>query len=499
MQTTTTTHSPAVNNTAPRQILRDYQHRALDDLRGVIRQGYTSPILVAPTGAGKTSIAAELIHLATARGRRVVFLAHRRELINQCSARLDGLGVPHGIIQADHWRRRPHDFVHVASIQTLVNRSLAHAPDIIVVDECHRARASSYGKIFERYPSAVKIGLTATPIRTDGRGLGNLFNAMVQCPSISELTAQGYLVPTRVFAPSNPDLHGVKKSGGDYIPGGLQRAMDRPTITGDIVSHWIRLAENRITVLFAAGIEHSMHLRDAFQAAGVAAEHLDGNTDNDERDRLLQRLAAGQIRVLCSVGVLTEGWDCPAVSCAILARPTASTGLYLQMAGRILRPDPGKVDALILDHAGCTLQHGFVDEDREWSLDVDRPSGERITIDTSIPIVCPECFAVYRIRPRECVCGYEFSQSERRMPRVQDGELTEISAARERWSRVPEATRKTLYMRWVAEGVERGYKAGYAGAKYRALFGGSPHMDWMLEASVQHREYFAAGRREVRA
>lgn len=486
-------------HTAPRQILRDYQQRALDDLRSVIRQGHKSVILVAPTGAGKTSIAAELIHLATARGRRIIFLAHRRELISQCSSRLDGLGVDHGIIQADHWRRRPHAAVHVASIQTLVNRTLAYQPDIVVVDECHRARASSYQHIFERYPAAVKIGLTATPVRSDGRGLGNLFAAMVQCPSVGELTAHGYLVPTRVFAPSNPDLAGVRKSGGDYNPGGLQRAMNRPTITGDIVAHWQRLGENRITVLFAAGIEHSLHLRDAFRDVGVAAEHLDGNTDNEERDRLLAALADGRIRVLCSVGVLTEGWDCPAVSCAILARPTASTGLYLQMAGRILRPSPGKSDALILDHAGCTLQHGFVDEDRDWSLDIDRPGGERVAINTSIPVVCPECFMVYRIRPRACECGYVFSMSDRSMPRTVDGDLVEISAARNRYSRIPDHARRTLYLRWVDEGVERGYKAGYAGAKFKAMFGGSPPMEWMLEASVKHRDYFSAGRREVRA
>lgn len=472
-----------------RQIPRDYQLQALADLRTQILAGHRSLLLVAPTGSGKTSIAAELIHRATQKQKRIVFLANRRELIDQCSERLDGCGVDHGIIQANHWRHKPHMAVQVASVPTLVNRELSFQPDILITDECHRARAASYESIFSRFPQAIKLGLTATPIRSDGKGLGNLFTAMVQCPSVAALTEQGYLVPMRVFAPANPDLSGVKKTGGDYNQGGIQRAMDKPVITGDIVAHWQRLASDRITVLFAAGIEHSIHLRDAFRAAGVAAEHLDGETDTSERDKLLAGLADGRIRVLCSVGVLTEGWDSPAVSCAILARPTASTGLFLQMCGRILRPAPGKTDALLLDHAGCTLQHGFVDDEREWTLDVDSPLKSRPKIDLSLPRVCPECFRVARPQTRVCECGYVFAVRERSMPDVVAGDLEEITVGRRKqYTGIPEDRRKEMYLRWAREGAERGWKASAAWMKYRSMFGTPPKTEWMLEATAEARE-----------
>lgn len=469
---------------------REYQSKLKRDLYDAIRAGYRRPLCVLPTGGGKTHVMAEIIQDGISKSRRIFYCAHRQELIDQPSRKLDALGIDHGIIMANHWRYRPHLHVQVASVPTLVNRKLPHPPEIIFFDEAHRSRAASYQKIIDRYPRALVVGFTATPIRTDGKGLGNIYDVMICGPSVAELTDMGHLVPTRVFAPSKPDLAGVKKTGGDYNQGGLQKAMDKAALTGDIVEHWRRLAENRTTVLFAAGIEHSIHLRDAFRAAGVVAEHLDGETDNTARRALLHGLAVGKIQVLCSVGVLTEGWDCPSVSCCILARPTASTGLYLQMAGRVLRPSAGKTDCLILDHAGNTLRHGMVDEEREWSLDVDQPTKPQKKIDMSMPKVCPECFAVVRIATRVCACGYVFSTSDRGMPDHVDGNLEEITGMRRKSYAATEEKRRELYFRWVAEGAERGYKAGYAGAKYKAMFKSSPKAEWMFEASLQYRTYF---------
>ena len=467
---------------------RQYQLDLVEAGRNAIRRGYKRVLFQLATGAGKTICAVQIIHGAVAKGKRVVFACHRRELVEQTSAKLEALGISHGIVMAKHWRYRPLAPVQVCSIQTLITRELAYRPDILFFDECHHCRSATWQSIIERYSEAIVIGLTATPVRSDGKGLGNLFQTMVCGPSVAELTAQGYLVPTRVFAPNKPNLRDVRKVGGDYNQGQIGRIMDKPTLTGDIVEHWQRLGENRLTVCFAVSVEHSRHLRDRFVDAGIAAGHLDGETPIDERVQLLQALASGAIRVLCSVGVLTEGWDLPGLGCIILARPTLSEGLFLQMSGRGLRPAPDKTDVVILDHAGCTLQHGFVDDDREWSLDVDRMS-QRERIDTALKVkACPKCFRVWSKRQRLCECGYVFHFDDR-APRQVAGNLTDQASQRQdRYSRIPEAHKRDLYMRWAREGAERRYRPNFAWAKYHAMFKEPPKEEWMLAASLEARE-----------
>lgn len=474
--------------------LREYQEILITDARAAMRSGYRRPLLCLPTGGGKTIVAARIIAGAIERGKRVVFLAHRKELIDQASEKLEDCGIDHGIIMANHWRRKPYAPVQVASIATLVNRELANAPDLIFIDEAHRARAASYEDILNNYPAAFAIGLTATPIRSDGKGLGNLFDTLIQGPSVASLMEQGYLVPARVYAPAKPDLEGVKTTAGDYNQGGLQRVMDKPMLTGDIVSHWQRLGEDRQTVCFAAGIEHSKHIVERFRAVGIAAEHVDGTTDKDERERILADLEAGRVRVVSNYGVLTEGWDCPVCACAIIARPTQNEGLYLQMSGRILRPAPGKVDALILDHAGCTLEHGLVDEERHWTLDVDRKRKAGPKLNLRLPRVCPDCFRVCGLNDAACPCGYVFSSRNGGGPVQVDGDLQEVTEGRGRrdFSRIPMERRKEMYMRWVSEAVANGWKPSAPWAKYYAMFKTPPEAEWMLEVSAEMRPIIAA-------
>jgi superfamily II DNA or RNA helicase len=214
--------------------------------------------------------------------------------------------------------------------------------------------------------------VTATPVRGDGRGLGGIFEVLIECPQVAELIELGHLVGTRVYAPSSPDLAGVQVKRGDSVESQLAEAMDRPKLVGDIVTHWWKYSERRKTVAFAVDVRHSIHLRDEFIRAGVRAEHIDGNTPKDERDATLARLASGEIELVTNCMVLTEGWDMPEVGCCILARPTRKMGLYRQMLGRVLRPAPGKKDAIILDHSGAVFRHGFAEDPIEWTLDPDR-------------------------------------------------------------------------------------------------------------------------------
>lgn len=477
-------------------MLRDYQVRAIDDLRAGIRQGHRSQVLVSPTGSGKSTIAAAMIQSAVSRAKRCLFLAHRTELIDQCSARLASMGVEHGIIQAT--RQRKPAPVQVASVPTLARREYAPDADLIFVDECHRARAASYLQVLERYPGIPVVGLTATPVRSDGRGLGELFSRMVHCPSVAELTVLGYLVPCRVFAPpGRPDMSGVKIKRGDYDEHEMAGRCDKKEIIGDVVREWARLAGGRQTVAFAVNLAHSKHIVEQFRGAGVVAEHLDGDTPDRERLGILERLAGGQTRLVSNCGVLTEGWDCPIVSAVILARPTAAMGLYLQMAGRCLRPAPGKSDALILDHAGAAIDHGLVDEDREWDLG-DGIVRSKCNENAPSIHICGRCFIAYPSALRVCPeCRLELEAPA--VPDHTPGELIEVQrkASIERWkSRLDQDGRQKYYRDFYIEGKRKGFKSGYAAAKYKSIFGDWPAAGWKRECD---HEFPADGNPEALA
>lgn len=463
-------------------ILRDYQVRAIQGLRAEFCKGNKRTILVLPTGGGKTTVAAEMIKGAVSKSNRVLFLAHRTELIDQASARLDTYEIDHGIIQSGTLRAKPTAQVQVASIQTLVNRQLPPA-DLVIVDESHRARSESYLKILCQYPEAAVIGLTATPIRLDGKGLGDLFSAMVEAATVEELIASGVLIPPRVFVPSAPDLAGIKTTAGDYNQGQLADVMDKPHLVGDIIEHWLDLAQGRQTVVFAASVEHSLHLRDAFRKEGVSAEHIDGCTNKHERKRILDDLANGRIQVVTNMGVLTEGWDCPSCSCGVLARPTKSLGLYLQEVGRIMRCAPGKTDAILLDHAGCTFEHGVASESREWEL---TPSKKKKPSAPSIKN-CPMCYAVtasMAIRCPECGYVWETLRSEGHNEIAQiDGRLEEYDPEKHRkqhWlgkffpkdPKHPTAQEKQrLYDYLANKAKQKDYAKGWIAHKYREVMG----------------------------
>lgn len=440
--------------------LRPYQTASIDSLRANLCRGIRRQLLVVPTGGGKTVIAASLVRAATAKGSRILFLAHRKELIEQASSKLDGFGVEHGIIMANHWRRRPAAPVQVASVQTLIRRELP-AADLIIIDEAHRSVAQSYRDIIDAYPRAAVIGLSATPVRADGRGLGDLYTDMVQVTTVAGLIVDGHLVTPRHFAPSRPDLAGVHLKRGDFDESELAARMDRPDLVGDIVGHWRRLAAERLTVVFAVNVEHSRHLVATFQAAGVPAEHLDGTTPAPEREAILRRLALGQTRVVSNVGILTEGWDLPACACVVLARPTQSLALYLQMAGRALRPAPGKTDCLILDHAGCAHAHGLVTEPRDWTLEPTRQRGKKAA--AAMVRTCDRCYAAYPAQQRACpACGHAALVEAREIQHDTRGTLVEVDAetiARERKREIGNA-RSLDELQRIAR--ERGYKPGWA-------------------------------------
>jgi superfamily II DNA or RNA helicase len=468
--------------------LRPYQAQAVDDLRASLRRGHRRLLLQAGTGSGKTIIASEIIKSAVGKGKLVLFLAHRRELIDQCSAKLDAFGVRHGIIMAGRERQQARQ-VQVASIQTLWSRAMRRdvmtlpSADLVVLDECHRSLAPTYLKLIEHYgEEAVVLGMTATPCRGDGRGLGGVYEDMVQAPSVAELTKQGYLVPVRYFAPSAPDLHGVRVRMGDYVEGELEERMDKEPLIGNLVETWGRLADGRKTVVFATGVKHSIHIRDEFLRAGVACAHIDGNTPLDEREDTLYALLRHDLQVVTNCMVLTEGWDCPPVSCCVLARPTKSIGLYLQMAGRTLRPWEGKTDCLLLDHSSNVATHGFVDQPVPWALLEDSKVQDRVKErkrerKDPNPVVCPQCKAMFIGKAACPACGWRPQRTGEEYRWV-DGQLVEVTSDGEKDVPYSQAAKLAWYRQLVALARSRGYKEGWIAHTYKKKFGAWPPRIW---------------------
>jgi superfamily II DNA or RNA helicase len=466
-------------------LLRPYQIDLVAEFDREVAAGKRKILLVAPTAAGKTVIMAAIIAAAVAERKRVLVIAHRREIITLTSRKLHDREVWHGIIRAgDEKKLRPTAAVQVASIQTLHARAVRSTTmrmplaDLLIIDEAHHARAATYREVIDAYPDAILRGLTATPCRGDGLGLGNIFEAMIQCPQVAELITQGYLVRSRVYAPVDPDLSGVRVEKGDYVEAQLAARMDRPKLVGDIITHWHKLGERRRTIAFACSVGHSIHIRDEFIRSGVRAEHLDGSTPRGERDAMLARLASGETEVIANCMVLTEGWDCPEVGCCILARPTRRMGLYRQMIGRGLRPAVGKSDYIILDHSGAAFRHGLPEDHVEWSLDVDHRAtapAHQARLERKVPglIECVQCSAL-RLGGKPCPnCGFLPRRPGQYVAHL-EGELGLVTGGRANAVPYDPATRARWHGMLTHIARKRGYKVGWAAHKYREKFGSFP-------------------------
>lgn len=332
-------------------ILRPYQQDAIDGARIELRNGAESVLLIAATGAGKTVVASAIIANAEQLGTRTLFLAHRRELIEQTSQKLQAFGVRHGIIMPGY-PVRTYERVQVASVQTLAARpDLELDFELIFIDEAHHASAGTYQKVLRMFPRAKLIGLTATPWRLDGKGLGDIFQSHVIAATPAQLFQQGYLCPLSCWTYRPIDTRGVSVTGGDFNGGALaEKAMDR-TVVGDVVREYATHCRGRRALLFAVTIAHSQAMAQAFRAQGIAAEHVDGEMGTDERSAVLERLREGRTHVVCNVNICTEGYDLPSLEAVLLCRPTLSESLYLQMVGRGARTFEGKENCRIHDHA----------------------------------------------------------------------------------------------------------------------------------------------------
>lgn len=439
--------------------LRPYQTNAIQAARELVGKGSKRILLVSPTGSGKTLMFCDVIRGAMEKGSRALVLAHRRELIQQTSAKLRDYDVSHGIIMSDV-RPAPQRGVQVASVQTLLNRRLAFPEcEIIVVDEAHHAVGTgSYERILSWYPNAVVLGVTATPWRHSGEGLMDPrwkfhFDDHLTVATPRQLRDGGYLVPVDAFEYRAVETDGLKSSHGEFVVDAeLERRATNSQLMGSVVDEWILHANGKRTIVFAVNVAHSMALCARFRAAGVAAEHVDGNTPNGQRDRIFERLRSGETKVLTQCEIATEGLDLPALECGVLARPTKSLGFALQCMGRLMRPSPetGKDRARIHDHAGVLRLHGHPYDDRDYSplktsQEVDAWMGESEKASVNRRR-CTKCGNVLVIgEAGACqACGHTFTPEEQL-----EVERVEVAEGGERKSQGQAWTVHERRMQWV--------------------------------------------------
>ena len=434
----------------------------------------------ASTGFGKTNLFCHMVHGARAKGRRVVFVVPAITLIDQTFERLVDNGIDPieiGILQADHVWRRPHAPIQIATSQTLARRELPEC-DMVVIDEAHELhKVLTDWMAAPEAKSKLFIGLTATPWT---KGLGKHFDTLVKSTPLRDLIAMGYLSPFRVFAPSHPDLTGVKTVAGDYKEDDLAERMSKPQLVADVVSTWLERGENRPTLCFAVNRAHAQLIRDQFEMGNVPVAYIDANTPREERTAIGKQLAAGTVKVVVNIGTLTKGVDWR-VECLILARPTKSPSLFVQIIGRGLRTAPGKSDCVILDHSDSTLRLGFptdIDYDRldDGSAKKGKSAAKEREESVPLPKQCTACTGLVPAGEQQCpCCGHVM----KRPPRVEvvDGELTELLSATKRGEKAPPVKarlaakpRQEVWAEIKGFQEERGRSDGWSAWTYKSVY-----------------------------
>ena len=459
-----------------RVTLRDYQQNAVNWIRAAYAAGRRSVLFCLPTGGGKTVVFCYVAEAATAKNRRVVILVHRQELVSQSVEALQNLGLDVGVI-APGEPEQPEKMVQVASVQSLARRlhRWADAFDFIVIDEAHHAAAGSWQKCLKAYPKAHRLGVTATPERLDGKALRPWFDELICGPGTWDLMQAGHLCQTKILCPpTGVDFKKLRVLGGDFRKDDASDAMAKASLMGDVVAHYRKHLEPNTAICFCVTVAHAEAVAAKFSAAGVRAAVIDGTLNRIARRELLDGLRTGEVQVLCSCEVISEGTDVPSVGGAILCRPTNSLSLFLQQVGRCLRPAPGKEQAVIIDHAGNIRRHGLPQDIREWSLDgaKERKAQEEKRAAPWVT-VCPECFAAIPGGGAPCpYCGAEMPKPKAKpVGAFGDGELRElrISEAMIRIREKEEKRRKKSQQSQArtlqelqAIAKERGYSPGWA-------------------------------------
>ena len=444
--------------------LRPYQNELVEEVRRAWHEGKRAPCIVLGCGGGKSCIVAEIARRTTFNGKRVLFLVHRKELVDQIAATFARWGVL-------------MDLCTVGMVQTITRRlKKIQKPALIITDENHHSLANSYKRIYDYFPDVPRVGVTATPVRLNGDGLGDVNDKLIIGKSTKWLIEHHFLAPYDYYAPSVANLTGLHTRRGEYVQEDVEKAMISNTVFGDVINYYRKLAGGKKAICYCASIRHSEATAAAFRDAGIRAAHIDGNTPKAERDRLIAAFRRGDIQILCNVDLISEGFDVPDCECAILLRPTHSLTLFIQQSMRCMRYREGK-RAIIIDHVGNYVRHGMPDDNREWSLEKKekRKRAEIEKENAESVIMCSECFFTF---PKESVidgrcphCGTPLPKRERKLDTKEDAQLIKIEGFKLDLSS-PEDCHS--YIELLNYAREHGYKPGWAyfQAKRRGMIAG---------------------------
>lgn len=427
-------------------MLRDYQQDLFQKTSNAFRQGYHRPLVVAPCGAGKSYLFAEMAR-KTASG--VLVLVHRNELKQQHVELLSSLGIIN---------------TRVETYQTEYRRLGENpTPRLLIVDEAHLSRSNTWQKIIEYY-NTYTVGMSASPVRMDNRPLGDIYDVLVEGVDTRWLIEHQRLAPYEYYAPTTVDTSGLRISCGDYVVSDLERLMNERAIYGDVISSYRRFANGERAIAYCVSVEHARRTSEVFNNAGIRAATLSANTPSGERRRIMDDFRDGRLTVLCNCTLLSEGISIDEISCVMLLRPTESVALGIQQMMRGMRYLPGKT-AKILDFVGNYTRVGLPDEPREWRLDKPVPK-RKLTDEYGNFYIrcCPECFMTFATAPVCPYCGHEYPLHPREIQAHQDIELARITAEEtERLEKVKKRARAEQGMAQSFEelvklGRQRGYK-----------------------------------------
>ncbi len=393
--------------------LHDYQNKLVNSARNNLAQGNHSVLLVSPAGSGKSVIIAEIARLATEKNGHVLFMVHRKELIEQ-------------ITGSFHTNEVQMENTTIMTVGRIVNRlDQLPKPSLIITDETHHSLAKTYRDIYDYYEDVPRLGFTASPWRMSGQGFTDVYESMVEGPQVEWLIDNNFLAPYKYYSVNLINEDKLKKSStGDYTKNSIDDAIGG-TIYGDVIQNYRKLADGKQAIVYCHSVDFSKEVAEAFRSDGIAAEHADAKTSKVEREKIMSDFRSGELKVLCNVDLISEGFNVPDCEVVILLRPTESLVLHIQQSMRSMRYKPGK-RAIIIDHVANYLKHGLPDTPRKWTLEERERKGNKKTDSDAIPIKqCPQCMSVMLSSISICECGHEFI-AERNME-VEEAELVEIT------------------------------------------------------------------------